>query len=130
VCNSVGFACDSVCGLALQLQQALNKHYVGSFHDTDCCQRTESKYCCWWGDSRLGVVVVGVHIDIPQAQLMQLPNDFLHGVEVLVLHSIQGARTRVGTRHLWVGEVEQSSVACLGDDLISVRGIQRGIPAA
>lgn len=39
---------------------------------------------------RLGVVVVGVHIDIVQVQLMQLPNDLLQGVEVLVRHSIDG----------------------------------------
>jgi len=71
-----------------------------------------------------------VHIDVPQAQLMQLSNDFLHGVAVLVGQAVKGACTGPRPRHLWVGEVEQSSVACLGDDLISVRGIQRGIPAA
>ena len=41
---------------------------------------------------RLGVVVVGVHIDVVQVQLMQLANDFLQGVEVLVRHSVDGAR--------------------------------------
>ena len=104
-----------------------NKHYVGSFHDAECCQRTESKYCCWWGDSRLGVVVVGVHIDIPQAQLVQLPNDFLHSVEVLVLHPIQRAGTRVGTRGLWIGEVEQSR-STSRNNLVLVCGVQRAIP--
>lgn len=78
------------------------------------------------GVSRLGVVVVGVHIDVPQAQLVQLPDDFLHGIEVLVHHPIQGACTRVGTGHLWVGEVEQSRGAA-GNDLVLIRGIQRAI---
>ena len=41
-------------------------------------------------DSRLGVVVVWVHVDVPQTQLMQLANDLLHGVHVLIGHSIQG----------------------------------------
>jgi len=121
-------ACDSGCSLVLQLQQAQAKCHVCSFHDTDCCQRTQNKDCCWWGNSRLGVVVVGVHVDVPQAQLVQLPNDFLHGIEVLVLHAIQGAGARVGTSHLWVGEVQQSRSASR-NNLIFVCGIQRPIPA-
>ena len=41
-------------------------------------------------DLRLGVMVVGVHIDVVQVQLMQLANDLLQGVEVLVGHPIDG----------------------------------------
>lgn len=80
--------------------------------------------------SRLGVVVVGVHIDVPQAQLMQLADDLLHGVHVLVGHSIQGACAGGGSRFLGVGEVHQPSVACAGDDLVPVGGSQEWVPAA
>ena len=59
------------------------------------------------GNSRLGVVVVWVHIDVPEAQLVQLANDLLHGVHVLVGHSIQSTGTGGGSRHLGVGEVQQ-----------------------
>ena len=69
-----------------------------------------------------------MHIDVPKAQLVQLPDDFLHGVEVLVHHPIQGAGTRVRTRHLWVGEVEQSCGAS-GNNLVLVCGVQRRISA-
>ncbi len=88
------------------------------------CQHERQNY------SRLGVVVVGVHVDVPQAQLMQLSNDFLHCVGVLVGQAIQGACTGPRPGHLGVGEVQQSTVASLGDDLVSVCGIQRGVPAA
>ena len=71
-----------------------------------------------------------MHVDVPQAQLMQLSDDLLHGVGVLVGQPIQAACAGRGPRHSRVGEVEQPSVACLGDNLISVRGIERGIPAA
>ena len=71
-----------------------------------------------------------MHIDVPQAQLVQFPNHFLHGVGVLVGQAIQGTCTGPRPGHLGVGEVQQSTVACLGDDLISVCGIQRSVPAA
>ena len=80
-------------------------------------------------NSRLGVVVVWVHIDVPQAQLMQLANDFLHGVHVLVGHSIQGTGTGGGSRLLGVGEVQQPRVACAGNDLVPVLGSQVRVPA-
>ncbi len=76
------------------------------------------------------MVVVGVHIDVPQAQLMQLSNHFLHGVAILVVQAIEGAGTGPRPGYLGVGEVQHSTVACLGDDLISVCGIQRSVPAA
>ena len=69
-----------------------------------------------------------MHVDVPQAQLVQLPNDFLHGVEVLVHHPIQGAGTRVRTRHLWVGEVEQSCGASR-NNLVLVCCVQRRVSA-
>ena len=37
---------------------------------------------------RLGVVMVGVNIDVPQAQLMQLADDLLHGIRLLVCGTI------------------------------------------
>ena len=80
-------------------------------------------------NSRLSVVVERVDVDVPQAQLMQLPNHFLHGVEVLVLHPIQGAGPRVGVRHLGVGEVQQTGSAARAIDLIEVGRVQRAVPA-
>ena len=80
--------------------------------------------------SRLGVVVVWVHVDVPQAQLMQLANDLLHGVLVLVGHPIQGAGTGRGSRFLGVGEVHQPSVACAGNDLVPMLGGQERVPAS
>ena len=73
-------------------------------------------------------MVVRVHIDVPQAQLMQLANDFLHSVHVLVSHAIQGACTGWGSWHLGVGEVQQPTVACAWDDLVPVRSRQEGVP--
>ncbi len=71
-----------------------------------------------------------MHVDVPQAQLMQLSNDFLHCVAILVGQAIEGTGTGPRPGHLGVGEVQQSTVAGLGYDLISVCGIQRGVPAA
>ena len=82
------------------------------------------------GNSRLGVMVVWVHIDVPQTQLMQLANDLLHGIHVLVGHSIQRTSTGGRSRHLGVGEVQQPVVACAGDDLIHVFCSQVGVPAS
>ena len=39
------------------------------------------------------MVVVWVDVNVPQAQLVQLPDDLLHGIEVLVGHAIQGTGT-------------------------------------
>lgn len=80
-------------------------------------------------NSRLGVVVVWVHIDVPQAQLMQLADDLLHGIHVLVGHSIQSTGTGWGSRHLGVGEVQQPRVACVWDDLVHVFCSQIRVPA-
>ncbi|KAA6422562.1 MAG: hypothetical protein FRX49_07423 [Trebouxia sp. A1-2] len=57
----------------------------------------------------------------------KLSDDFLHGVGVLVGQAIQGACTGPWPRHLGVGEVEESRVTGVGDNLISVCGVQRGM---
>ena len=44
-------------------------------------------------DLRLGVVMVWVNIDVPQAQLVKLSQDFLKHIGVLVGCAIQGAST-------------------------------------
>lgn len=75
------------------------------------------------------MVVVRVHVDIPQAELMQLADDLLHGVLVLVGHPIERAGTGGGSGLLGVGEVQQPSVACAGNDLVPVLGGQGIVPA-
>ena len=75
-------------------------------------------------------MVVRVHIDVPQAQLVQLPNDLLHGVLVLVGHAVQGAGAGGGSGYLGVGEVQQPIVAGGWNNLILLGGIQEGISAA
>ena len=67
------------------------------------------------------MVVVGVHIDVPQRQLVQLSNHFLHGILVLVDCTIDGTGAGLGTRNLGVGEVEQAHI---GNDLVLVGSCQ------
>lgn len=74
--------------------------------------------------------MVWVHIDVPQAQLMQFANDLLHGIHVLVGHPIQSACAGGGSRLLRVGEVHQPSVACAGNDLVPVGCGQEWVPVA
>lgn len=73
--------------------------------------------------------MVWVHVDVPQAQFMQLADDLLHGIHVLVGHAIQGTGTGGGAGLLGVGEVQQPRVACAGDDLIPVLSCQVRVPA-
>ena len=61
---------------------------------------------------------------------MQLANDLLHGILVLISHSIQSTGTGGGSRHLGVGEVHQPCVACTGDNLVLVLGSQVRVPAS
>ena len=75
------------------------------------------------------MVVERVDVDVPQTQLVQLPDHFLHGVEVLVLHPVQGTGPRVGVGHLGVGEVQQAGSPARAIDLVEVGRVQRSVPA-
>ena len=73
--------------------------------------------------------MVGVNIDVPQAQLVQLANDLLHGIFILVGHAIQGTCAGGGSGNLGVGEVHQTVVACGWDDLILLCGVEVRVSA-
>ena len=72
--------------------------------------------------------MVWVDVNVPQAELMQLSNDLLQHVGVLIGGTIHCTGTGSRSWHLWVGEVEQANVARQRDDLVSVGGVQRGVP--
>lgn len=60
---------------------------------------------------------------------MQLPDDFLHGVAVLVGQPIECTGARAWARNLRVGEVQQAAVASVGDDLILICSTQCAVSA-
>ena len=93
---------------------------IGPYDQNTRCKELEN--------SRLGVVVVWMDIDVPQTQLMQLANDLLHGIHVLIGHSVQGAGAGGGSRHLGVGEVQKPRVACARNDLVHMLCTQVRVP--